>query len=112
MVNYQSPEQLDTTFHALADPTRRAILAHLTVGEAKVTDIASQFESSLPNISKHLRVLENAGLIQRRKAGRVHWFTLVADPMKDAMDWLRLYRKFWDASFDALADLVEDEDDQ
>lgn len=110
MVNHSSAT-LNLTFSALSDPTRRSILSYLAdVGETSVSSIAEQFDWSLPNISKHLRVLEKAGLVNRRKDGRVYWFSLVSNPLKEAADWLVFYRTFWDDSFDALSELVEGND--
>jgi DNA-binding transcriptional ArsR family regulator len=101
MVNYKSG-LLDTTFSALADPTRRAILEQLARGECSVTELASPFNVSLPAISKHLRVLERAGLLAREKYGRVHRCCLAADPLKEAVDWIARYRHFWETQLDAL----------
>jgi DNA-binding transcriptional ArsR family regulator len=101
MVN-DSSEQLNTIFFALADPTRRAILARLTQGEASGTELAQPFSISVPAISKHLRVLEHAELILHRKDGRTHRFRLVARPLKEAATWLEHYRQFWEAQFDSL----------
>src|SRR5712664_2982622 len=101
MVN-DSAEQLTTIFLALADPTRRAILEHLVHGEASGTELARPFSISVPAVSKHLRVLENADLIQRRKVGRIHWFCLAARPMREAVAWLEHYRQFWETQFEAL----------
>jgi DNA-binding transcriptional ArsR family regulator len=101
MVNYSSG-LLDATFGALADPTRRAILARLARGEAMVTELAQPFEMSLPAISKHLRVLESAGLLEREIDGRVHRCRLAAEPMKEAAAWIEKYRAFWESQFDAL----------
>jgi DNA-binding transcriptional ArsR family regulator len=101
MVNYNAGV-LDVTFGALADPTRRAILARLARGEAMVTELAEPFAISLPAISKHLRVLESAGLLQREIDGRVHRCRLAASPMKDAAGWIEQYRAFWETQFDAL----------
>ena len=101
MVNYSS-EQLNTVFLALADPTRRAILERLAHGEASGTELARPFSISVPAISKHLRVLENADLILHRKDGRTHRFRLAARPMKEAASWLEQYRHFWEAQFDSL----------
>jgi DNA-binding transcriptional ArsR family regulator len=106
MVNC-SAALLDATFGALADPTRRAILARLARGEAMVTELAAPFAMSLPAISKHLRVLESAGLLQREIDGRVHRCRLAADPMKDAAGWIEQYRAFWDTQFDALEKYLE-----
>jgi DNA-binding transcriptional ArsR family regulator len=102
MVKY-STARLDATFGALADATRRAILARLARGEAMVTELAEPFRVSLPAISKHLRVLESAGLIQREIDGRVHHCRLAAQPMKNAAAWIEQYRVFWESQFDALA---------
>jgi len=100
MVNYSEP--LDATFGALADPTRRAILARLALGETSVTEIARPFSMSLPAVSKHLRVLEQAGLLTREKDGRVHRCQIAAAPMKAAADWIGRYRDFWEERFEAL----------
>ena len=101
MVN-DSSEQLTTIFLALADPTRRAILARLMHGEASGTELARPFSISVPAISKHLRVLEHADLILHRKDGRTHRFRLTARPMREAAAWLEHYRHFWEAQFDSL----------
>jgi DNA-binding transcriptional ArsR family regulator len=101
MVKYK-PASLNATFHALADPTRRAILARLEAGEASVTELAKPFRVSLPAVSKHLRVLEKAGLLARRRDGRVHRLGLVARPLRDAAVWLERYRRFWEDRFEAL----------
>lgn len=100
MVNYSNA--LDATFGALSDPTRRAILARLAQGEAMVTELAEPFRMSLPAISKHLRVLESAGLLEREIDGRVHRCRLAAAPMKNAVAWIAPYRAFWEKQFDAL----------
>lgn len=101
MVNDTS-ERLDTVFFALADPTRRAILERLARGEASGTELARPFPISVPAISKHLRVLENADLVLHRKDGRTHRFRLAAGSMRDAAAWLEQYRRFWEAQFDSL----------
>ncbi|MFQ5693405.1 MAG: ArsR/SmtB family transcription factor [Nitrospinota bacterium] len=98
---------LDATFAALSDPTRRAILARLARGESSVTELARPFNVSLPAVSKHLRVLERAGLLVRERDGRVHRCRLNAKPMKDADDWIRRYRNFWENRLDALAKYLE-----
>ena len=95
-------QQLDATFSALADPTRRAILARLSTGEASVKELAQPFDMSLPAISKHLKVLERAGLISRGRAAQWRPCRLEASPLKDAADWIERYRRFWDESFDRL----------
>ncbi len=99
-------EPLDWTFYALADPTRRAILARLSQGEASVSELGKPFEISQPAISKHLRVLERAGLVASRKEGRYSHFHLVAEPIRDAMEWLFRYRTFWEGQLDALGDFL------
>jgi DNA-binding transcriptional ArsR family regulator len=96
-----SPD-LNITFAALADPTRRAILARLASGEASVTELAEPFEMSLPAISKHLKVLERAGLIARSREAQWRPCRIAAGPLKDASDWLEHYRRFWEESFDRL----------
>ena len=101
MVN-NSTVQLSTIFMALADPTRRAILERLAHGEASGTELAQPFSISVPAISKHLRVLKNAELIQHRKDGRSHMFRLAANPLRDAANWLEHYRQFWETQFDSL----------
>ena len=95
-------DHLSTTFAALADPTRRAILARLTSGQASVTELAGPFEMSLPAISKHLKALERAGLIARGREAQWRPCRLKAKPLKDAVDWLERYRRFWEESFDRL----------
>jgi DNA-binding transcriptional ArsR family regulator len=107
MVKYSS-HVLDRTFAALADPTRRRILQHLSHGDRCVTDIAKPYSISLPAISKHLRVLENAGLIRRRRNGRVHRVKLEAKPMKQAAQWIDEYRRFWEESFDRLDEYLRE----
>ena len=103
MVNHSmSPDRLDATFAALADPTRRAILARLASGEASVTELAEPFDMSLPAISKHLKVLERAGLIARGREAQWRPCRLEARPLKDASDWIEHYRQFWEQSFDRL----------
>ncbi|TMQ56116.1 MAG: winged helix-turn-helix transcriptional regulator [Candidatus Eisenbacteria bacterium] len=95
-------ERLNATFAALADPTRRAILARLTLGEVSVTELAEPFDMSLPAVSKHLKVLERAGLIARGREAQWRPCRLDAGPMKDAAEWLDRYRRFWEESFDRL----------
>ena len=106
MVKY-SPTSLNRTFAALADPTRRRILAHLARGDRCVTDLARPHAMSLPAVSKHLRVLEKAGLLRRRRYGRVHQLKLEAKPMQQAAEWVEEYRKFWEGSLDRLAAYLE-----
>lgn len=95
-------DQLSTAFSALADPTRRAILARLARGEATVNDLAEPFPVSLQAVSKHLKVLERAGLITRGKAAQSRPCRLRAAPLGDVTDWLEDYRRFWEQSFDRL----------
>ena len=97
-----TPDRLDHTFAALADPTRRAILARLATGDATVTELAEPFAISMPAISRHLKVLERAGLISRGRAAQWRPRTLQAEPLKDAAQWLAQYRRFWEASLDRL----------
>jgi DNA-binding transcriptional ArsR family regulator len=97
---------LDATFAALADPTRRAILARLAEGEATVTELAAPFAMSQPGVSKHLRVLERAGLISRGRDAQRRPRRLEARPLKDAMDWLANYRGYWEESYQRLDDLL------
>lgn len=106
-----SPDrQLDLAFGALSDATRRAILARLAEeGEATVGELAEPFEISRPAISKHLRVLERAGLVQRERDGRVSRCTLDASPMREAAEWVEQYRKFWEAQLDSLSRYFERE---
>src|SRR3954452_7120876 len=106
MVKY-NPATLDRTFAALADPTRRRILAHLSHGDKRVTHLARPHAMSLPAVSKHLRVLEKAGLLRRRRQGRVHEMQLDAKPLKQAARWVEEYRKFWEGSLDRLAAYLE-----
>ena len=103
----QIDDGLSATFAALADPTRRAIMARLTLGEATVGELAEPFDMSLPAISKHLTVLENAGLLLRERQGRERLCRLQAEPLKDAGDWIEQYRRFWDDAFDRLAQYLE-----
>jgi DNA-binding transcriptional ArsR family regulator len=104
----QADDQLDRIFSALSDRTRRALLARLSRGPAPVTALAKPFAMSLPAVSKHIRVLERAGLIQRTVDGRVHRCALSASPMADAAEWLQTYAQFWGDTLDALARYVED----
>jgi DNA-binding transcriptional ArsR family regulator len=95
-------DHLSTTFAALADPTRRAILARLALGETSVTELAEPFEMSMPAISKHLKVLERAGLIARGREAQWRPCRLEAAPLKDIAGWVEHYRRFWEESFDRL----------
>ncbi len=106
MVKYQS-DPLSEIFGALADPTRRAILARLALGETSVGELAEPFEMSLPAVSKHLGVLETAGLVQREKLGRVRRCQLDGRPLEAAATWIDHYRRFWEAQLDSLAKYLE-----
>ena len=103
-----TPNHLDATFAALADPTRRAILARLASGEASVAELAEPFAMSQPAISKHLKVLERAGLISRGREAQRRPCRLVATPLADATEWLEGYRQFWEASFERLDALLDE----
>ena len=103
-----SPDRLSTTFAALSDPTRRAILARLASGEASVTELAEPFAMSLPAVSKHLKVLERAGLIARGREAQWRPCRLEAGPLKEVADWVERYRRFWDESFDRLDDYLRE----
>ena len=100
--------QLDATFAALADPTRRAILARLASGEISVTELARPFKMSLPAISKHLKVLERAGLIARSREAQWRPCRLKTAPLKEAADWVEKYRHFWEESFDRLDEYLKE----
>ena len=101
MGEYQSA-RLDGVFNALCDPTRRAILARLTGADARVTDSAADFPISLNSISKHIRMLERAGLVTRSVQGRDHLLSLNAAPLADAAEWIERYRRFWESSLASL----------
>jgi len=98
---------LDTTFAALADPTRRAILARLSSGEASVTELAKPFEISMPAISRHLKVLEHAGLIARGREAQWRPCRLEAGALREVADWVEAYRQFWEQSFDRLEEYLK-----
>jgi DNA-binding transcriptional ArsR family regulator len=102
-----SPDRLSRTFAALADPTRRAILARLATGERSVTELAAPHAMSLPAISKHLRVLERTGLIAQGRDAQWRPCRLKAKPLKEAADWIEDYRRFWEASFDRLDEYLQ-----
>src|SRR5829696_8381014 len=101
-------DHLSTTFAALADPTRRTILARLARGEATVNELAEPFKMTLPAVSKHLKVLERAGLITRARQAQRRPCRLRARPLKDAADWVEHYRRFWEESFDRLDDYLDE----
>jgi DNA-binding transcriptional ArsR family regulator len=100
------PDQLSTVFGALADPTRRAILARLTEGDATVAELAAPFSVSQPAISKHLKVLEKAGLISRQRRATARLSHLEAEPLREATEWLARYQEYWDESFERLDELL------
>lgn len=109
MVEYKmTHDQLSLTFAALADPTRRAILTHLTAGAASVQELAKPFEMSLPGISKHLKVLERAGLISRSRQAQWRPCKLKAAPLREVADWVGHYRRFWEESFDRLDEYLRE----
>ena len=101
-------ERLDRTFGALADPTRRAILARLAAGEASVTELAEPFEMSLPAVSKHLKVLERAGLVARGRERQWRPARLEARPLKEVAEWTQAYRRFWEESYDRLDEYLDE----
>jgi len=101
-----TPARLDATFSALADPTRRAILARLSLGEASVNELAEPFEMSQPAISKHLKVLEKAGLVSRSREAQRRMCRIEAQPLSEANAWLEKYREFWEARFQKLDALL------
>ena len=103
-----SPERLSLTFAALADPTRRAILARLTSGQRSVTELAEPHDMSLPAISKHLRVLERSGLIERSRDAQWRPCRLKAAPLKAAVDWMEQYRRHWEESLDRLEEYLKE----
>ena len=105
MVEYSS-RTLDRTFGALADPTRRRILARLAKGDECVTDLARPYSISLAAVSKHVIVLEKAGLVKRRRRGRVHSLRLVAKPMQDEQAWISQYRQFWEGNLDRFEEYL------
>lgn len=110
------PDHLSATFAALADPTRRAILARLAQGEASVMELAQPFQMSLPAVSKHLKVLEKAGLISKGRAAQWRPCRLEAEPLGEAAGWIETYRRFWERRFDRmdayLAELPDGDDDK
>ncbi|MEH2284133.1 MAG: metalloregulator ArsR/SmtB family transcription factor [Nostoc sp.] len=103
-----SNEQLSLTFAALADPTRRAILTHLAKGEASVSELAKPFKMSLPAISKHIKVLERAGLISRGREAQWRPCQIQAQPLKEAADWIEQYRQLWEQRLDQLDDYLHE----
>lgn len=102
--------QLDEVFVALADETRRAILARLSAGEARVTEVAAPFDISLNSVSKHIRILERAGLVTRRRSGRDHYLSLDPRPLTEASDWLQSRQRFWAGRVQKLQALLDEQD--
>jgi DNA-binding transcriptional ArsR family regulator len=107
-MSMQQPDTLSTTFAALSDPTRRAILARLATGEASVKDLSAPFQMTQPAISKHLRVLERAGLIERGRQAQWRPRRLRAEPLREIADWVSQYRRHWEDSFDRLDEFLRD----
>src|ERR1041385_3970295 len=103
-------ERLDTTFRALADPTRRGMLATLALGEKSIGELAEPFAMSFAGASKHVKVLEEAGLIARRRVGRTHLISIDAKPLEEAERWMRQWERFWNSRLDRLQALVESEE--
>ncbi len=103
----KQPDRLSKTFSALADPTRRAILARLASGEASVSDLAKPLRITMPAVTKHLKVLENAGLIRRGRQAQWRPCYLVAEPLKEAANWVEQYRRFWEARFERLDEYLK-----
>ncbi|MDR7152493.1 DNA-binding transcriptional ArsR family regulator [Hydrogenophaga palleronii] len=110
MKNALTADRLDDLFVALADETRRAILARLSTGEARVTDVAAPFDISLNSVSKHIRILERAGLVTRRRFGREHLLRLEPRPLAEASDWLQSRQRFWLGSLQRMQALLDEED--
>jgi DNA-binding transcriptional ArsR family regulator len=110
MVKYY--DSLDTTFGALADPTRRAILGTLMLGQASITELAKPHRMSLPAVMKHVRVLEQAGLVKQKKSGRTRHCQLAAEPLKDAEQWINQYRAFWQNQFASLDRYLSQEEEK
>lgn len=101
-----SADSLSSVFHALADPTRRAILSRLTAGDASVSELTGMFDVSQPAVSRHLKVLEQAGLVSRRRRATVRLSHLEAEPLRNAANWLGTYQAYWDESYDRLDELL------
>jgi DNA-binding transcriptional ArsR family regulator len=106
MVEHQQAALLDSVFHALADPTRRAILQHLSKGESSISELAAPFKMTFAGASKHIKALERAGLVRRTVKGRTHLCRLEPAPLADAHEWLRDYEQFWTAKLDLLERLL------
>lgn len=110
MITTPPSGQLDDVFVALADETRRAILARLSAGEARVTEVAAPFDISLNSVSKHIRILERAGLVTRRRSGRDHYLRLDPRPLTEASDWLQSRQRFWAGRVQRLQALLDEEE--
>lgn len=106
----QHPQQLDSIFRALADPTRREMLRRLSDGGQRISDLAEPFAMSLAGASKHVKVLENAGLVRRSVRGRTHWCELEAARLAEVYEWLAYYKRFWNRRLDALEAVLQEED--
>jgi DNA-binding transcriptional ArsR family regulator len=111
-MNRSVPRQLDRVYGAIADPTRRAILGILAGGGVNVGNLAGRFPISFNGVSKHIKVLERAGLVRRSVRGREHWIQLRPSPLRDASRWLEHYRKFWDTRLDALETFLVQQQDK
>ena len=107
ILNHMVDNRLDITFHALADPTRRGMLASLALGEKSIGELAEPFDMSFAGASKHVKVLEDAGLIARRKAGRTHLISIDAKPLEEAERWMRQWEKIWTVRLDCLEALID-----
>jgi DNA-binding transcriptional ArsR family regulator len=107
---YQNSTALDGVFHALADPTRRAMLRNLSSGQRNISQLAAPFDMSFPAASKHIKVLETAGLVRRSIEGRTHYFQIQPRPLAAADKWLRFYERFWNDQLDALDAMLQAED--
>src|SRR5438309_7553700 len=107
ILNHMVDKRLDSTFHALADPTRRGMLASLALGEKSIGELGEPFRMTFAGASKHVKVLEDAGLIARRKVGRTHLISIDARPLEEAERWMRQWEKFWNARLDRLEALIE-----
>jgi DNA-binding transcriptional ArsR family regulator len=103
-----TPDRLSNTFAALADPTRRAILARLVTGEASVTELAAPFQMTMPAVSKHLKVLERAGLIARGREAQWRPCRIEGEPLRDVAEWMEPYRRFWDERFERLDEYLQE----
>jgi DNA-binding transcriptional ArsR family regulator len=110
MLNRMVENKLDSTFRALADPTRRGMLASLALGDKSVGELGEPFSMSFAGAAKHVKVLESAGLIERRKAGRKQICALRAEPLREAEDWLKQWERFWSVRLDRLQALIERND--